>query len=123
MQLPYFTDKTQRGDLPMCDDRKWDLREDWSVFSCKTLSSELLWADREERAPSLQGTGSKLYKKDDLCVDSASCYLWRGFAGQSLALCGALGSVSTEDQEKGNTSPGRAGNRESSRESVQKEVS
>ena len=107
----------------MCHDQEWDLREDWAVFSCKPLSSELLWAHREECAPGLQGTGSKLYKKDDLCVDSASCYLWRGFAGQSLALCGALGSVSTEDQEKGNTSPGRAGKRESSRESVQKEVS
>lgn len=69
-------------------------------FPCKTLPSELLWADREERAPSPHGAGSKLYKKDDLCVDSASCYVWRGFACQSLTLCGALGRVSTVDQEK-----------------------
>ena len=69
-------------------------------FPCKTLPSELLWADREEHAPSPQGAGSKLYKKDNLCVDSASYYVWRGYACQSLTLCGALGRVSTVDQEK-----------------------
>lgn len=68
-------------------------------FPCKTLHQSCFGLT-EERTPSPQGQAANFYKKDNLCVDSASCYLWRGFACQSLTLWWAMGRVSQWIKEK-----------------------
>lgn len=62
----------------------------------------------EKNMPPVSRAGSKLYKKGDLGVYSASGYhRWRGFPCYSLTLHRALCSVSTAGQEKGRASPWR----------------
>ena len=67
MQLLYFTDKTQRADLPTCDNRKWGLRDAWSVFPVKLSHQSCFGLTEKNMPPVLRGQAANSIKRT-ICV-------------------------------------------------------
>lgn len=96
--------ETQRGDLLTQGAWELCLGKDLSFFAVKLSGQSCFELTEKNMLPVSRGS-SELYKKDDVRVDSAPCYPWRGFACQSLTLHRALGSISTVGEKKGKAIP------------------